>query len=86
MNISPLRPQKKGYKQFQNLRDAMEIDKGSSNAEEHKLNVAQLEQQHKLPRRRLGLSDFERIRVLGKGAFGKVLLVRNKLNKVEFMQ
>ena len=49
----------------------MEIDKANSNAEEHKLNVAQPEQQHKLPRRRLGLSDFERIRVLGKGAFGK---------------
>jgi serine/threonine protein kinase len=30
---------------------------------------------------RVGLSDFERIRVLGKGAFGKVLLVRNKLTK-----
>jgi serine/threonine protein kinase len=30
---------------------------------------------------RVGLSDFERIHVLGKGAFGKVLLVRNKLTK-----
>ena len=49
--------------------------------EEHKLNVAQPGQQHKLLRRRIGLSDFERIRVLGKGAFGKVLLVRNKLNR-----
>ena len=81
MNISPLRPQRKSYKQHQNQRDIMGVSKNAMDMEEHKLNATQPGQQNKTQRRRIGLSDFERIRVLGKGAFGKVLLVRNKQNK-----
>jgi serine/threonine protein kinase len=77
MNISPLRPQRKTSQPHPI--GMMELGSNSaSNCEEHKMD---LQQQRKPPRRTIGLTDFERIRVLGKGAFGKVLLVRNKRNK-----
>ena len=76
MNISPLRSKRKNSPQQPISMMNLNSD-SSENGEEHKMDLQQ-QQQRKPPRRTIGLTDFERIRVLGKGAFGKVLLVRNK--------